>query len=261
MRFSLREFNYSGLAALVVCLLIWEVIARANPGFDAYFPPASRVFAALFNLIVSGLIIPDTLGTVMRYARAYLSAAGLAVTLGIILGYSRFIHSLFEVIIEFLRPMPSVATIPVAILFLGVGDPMKVAVATYGATWPILINTIDGVRNIDRTLIYTGRIFGFSSWRMLRKIALPAALPYIVTGLRVSLPIALIAITAAEMIAGGNGLGFFILDEQRAFKIADMYAGIVLVSFLGYLGNRLFLMLETKAMAWHKSLTAREVIV
>ena len=159
------------------------------------------------------------------------------------LGYFRFLHSLLATSIELLRPMPSVAIIPVAILLLGIGDGMIVSVTVYASVWPILINTIDGVRSVDPTLIDTGRTFGLSSWRILRQIILPAASPYIVTGLRIGLSIALILVTTAEMIAGSKGLGFFILDEERAMNSANMYAGIVVVALLGYTLNRLFLLL------------------
>lgn len=153
--------------------------------------------------------------------------------------------------------MPSVAIIPVAILFLGIGDLMVVVVTVYACIWPILINTIDGVRNIDRTLIDTGRTFGLSRWKILTNIALPSASPYIITGLRISLAIALILVTTSEMLVGGRGLGFFILDEERSLRTDNMYAGIILVAMLGYLLNRLFLFLESKAMAWHQGMTVR----
>ena len=248
----------SGLAALLVCLAAWEVLARANPAFETYFPPVSRVLVTLVRLIVSGEVVPDVVATLSRYARGFALAAAIAVTVGVILGSSRFLLSFFAVPIEFLRPMPSVATIPIAILLLGLGDSMKIAVATYGATWPILLNTIDGVLRIDPILLATGRTLGLRRAHILWKIALPAALPYIVTGLRISLPIALIAITATEMLAGSDGLGFFILDVQRAMKIPQMYAGIVLVSLIGYALNRLFLMAEARAMAWHRSAHLRD---
>jgi ABC-type nitrate/sulfonate/bicarbonate transport system permease component len=154
--------------------------------------------------------------------------------------------------------MPSVAIIPVAILLLGIGDGMIVAVTVYASTWPILINTIDGVRHIERTLIDTGRTFGLARRRILWQIVLPAAAPYIVTGLRVSLSIALILVTTAEMIAGNKGLGFFILDEERSLQSSNMYAGIILVAALGYVLNRLFVVLQEKAMKWRRGMVARE---
>jgi len=187
-----------------------------------------------------------------------LLAAVLAVLSGVVLGYFRFLNSLLATLIELLRPMPSVAIIPVAILLLGIGDGMIVSVTVYASLWPILINTIDGVRNIDHTLIDTGRTFGLSRWRILWQIILPGASPYIVTGLRIGLSIALILVTTAEMIAGSKGLGFFILDEERAMNSANMYSGIVVVALLGYALNRLFLWLESRAMKWRHGMMARQ---
>ncbi|MGH7488131.1 MAG: ABC transporter permease [bacterium] len=182
----------------------------------------------------------------------YVVAAIIAVTLGIVLGYFRFAHSLTAIVIEFLRPMPSVAIIPVAILLLGIGDSMILAVTVYATLWPILVNTIDGVRQIDRTLIDTGRTFGLSRGRILWQVVLPAASPYIVTGLRISLSIALILVTTAEMLAGSKGIGFFILDEERSMNNANVYAGVILVAILGYGLNRVFLVIEQKAMRWRR---------
>ncbi len=153
--------------------------------------------------------------------------------------------------------MPSVAIIPVAILMLGIGDSMIVAVTVYATVWPILINTIDGVRHIDSTLVDTGRTFGLSRWRILWQIILPGASPYVVTGLRIALSIALILVTTAEMVAGSKGLGFFILDEERSMNSSNMYAGIVIVAALGYALNRLFLSLESRMMRWRHGMAAR----
>src|SRR5439155_7953271 len=167
---------------------------------------------------------------------------------------------LLAMLIEFLRPMPSVAIIPVAILMLGIGDSMIVAVTVYATVWPILINCIDGVRHIESILIDTGRTFGLKRRQILWQIILPGASPYIVTGLRVGLSIALILVTTAEMIAGSKGLGFFILDEERSMNSAAMYAGIILVAGLGYALNRLFLGLEGKAMKWRRGMIAMETV-
>jgi ABC-type nitrate/sulfonate/bicarbonate transport system permease component len=242
---------------LFVLLLLWEFSARSSSLIHAYFPPISVIVISLFELIFSGELIGHALISLGRFLSGYLLSAVIAVVLGIFLGYFRFAYSLFEAVIEFLRPMPSVAIIPVAILFLGIGNPMIVAVTVYACTWPILINTIDGVRNIDYTLIDTGRTFGLGRWRILRTIALPAASPYVVTGLRISLPIALILVTTSEMVVGGSGLGFFILDEERSLKTSNMYAGIILVAALGFGLNRLFLLIESKIMSWHRGMTAR----
>ena len=252
-----KKFNWPGWLVFGAALLVWELGARGTPQLQLYFPPISQILAALAQAISSGAIAQHCVVTVGRFLQGYLLAAALAVTLGVVLGYFRFLHGLLATVIELLRPMPSVAIIPVAILLLGIGDAMIVAVTVYASLWPVLINTIDGVRYIDGTLIDTGRTFGLGRGRILWQIILPGASPYIVTGLRIGLSIALILVTTAEMIAGSKGLGFYILDEERGMNSANMYAGIVVVALLGYLLNRLFLILEAKAMHWRHGMMAR----
>jgi ABC-type nitrate/sulfonate/bicarbonate transport system permease component len=253
-----KKINWLGWLSFALLLGLWELGARVTPKLQLYFPPVSRILSALAQALAAGPITAHSLITLARFAEGYLLSAVLAVTLGAMLGYFRLLHSLLATLIEFLRPMPSVAIIPVAILLLGIGDGMIVSVTVYASVWPILINTIDGVRNIDGTLIDTGRTFGLSRWRILWQIILPGASPFIVTGLRIGLSIALILVTTAEMVAGSKGLGFFILDEERAMNSANMYAGIVLVALLGYSLNRLFLLFETRAMKWRHGMMARQ---
>ena len=253
-----RDFNRRGWLLFAVLLLLWEIGSRSSPKLQLYLPPVSQILITLGDLLRAGEIVKHLATTLARFVEGYIFSAALAVTLGVLLGYFRFAHSLVEIVIEFLRPMPSVAIIPVAVLMLGIGDAMIVAVTVYASTWPVLINTIDGVRRIERTLIDTGRTFGLSGRQTLWRVILPAASPTIVTGLRVSLSIALILVTTAEMVIGSRGLGFFILDQERSMNGAAMYAGIVLVALLGYALNRIFLMFESRAMRWSNAMSARE---
>ncbi|HXG52502.1 MAG TPA: ABC transporter permease [candidate division Zixibacteria bacterium] len=252
--------NWSGWLVFLAAVLAWEAAGRSRPELSFYVPPATEIASALAALVLSGEAAGHLAITLLRLAAGYLLAAVLAVSAGIVLGYFRWAHSLMEPVIEFLRPMPSVAIIPVAILALGIGDAMIVAVTVYASAWPILINTIDGVRNIDPTLIQTGRTFGLNRWRILSRIAVPAASPYVMTGLRISLAVALILVTTAEMLAGGKGLGFFILDEERSLRNANMYAGIAVTAALGYALNRGFALLEKRVMRWHHGAGAREAV-
>ena len=253
-----KNFNWLGWVTFGSLLLLWELGARATPKLQLYFPPVSQIVVALGQSLAFGPIAQHLLVTLSRFLQGYLLSAALAVTLGVILGYFRSLHSLLEMLIEFLRPMPSVAIIPVAILLLGIGDSMIVAVTVYACVWPILINTIDGVRHVERILIDTGRTFGLKRRHILWQIILPGASPYIVTGLRIGLSIALILVTTAEMVAGSKGLGFFILDEERAMNSANMYGGIVSIALLGYLLNRFFLTVEGRAMRWRRGMMARK---
>jgi ABC-type nitrate/sulfonate/bicarbonate transport system permease component len=255
-----QGFNWLGWLAFSFLLLIWELGSRLNPALQPYLPPVSRILSTLGEAVLSGQIVGHLMITLSRFLQGYLLAASMALILGTVLGYFRLAHSLFEAVIEFLRPMPSVAIIPVAVLLLGIGDAMIVAVTVYASLWPVLINTIDGVRHIERTLIDTGRTFGRNRRKILWQVVLPAAAPYIVTGLRISLSIALILVTTAEMVAGSKGLGFFILDEERSMNSSNMYAGVILVAVLGYLLNRLFLLCEAWAMNWRRGMLARESV-
>jgi ABC-type nitrate/sulfonate/bicarbonate transport system permease component len=255
---SSTQFNWPGWLAFAAILFFWEITSRAAPKLQLYVPAISQILWVLGQLLLSGAIARHLGVTLARFLEGYLFAATMAVSLGIVLGYFRSLHSWLEMLIEFLRPMPSVAIIPVAILILGIGDSMIVAVTVYASMWPILINTIDGVRRIESTLIDTGRTFGLSRGQILWQIILPGASSYIVTGLRIGLSIALILVTTAEMIAGSKGLGFFILDEERSMNSGNMYAGIILVAVLGYALNRGFLTLEAKAMKWQRGMIARE---
>jgi ABC-type nitrate/sulfonate/bicarbonate transport system permease component len=253
-----KKFNWLGWLVLGTLLLLWEYGARANPKLQFYIPPVSQIFAALGRLLTSGEFAGHSISTLSRFLQGYALAALIAVSSGIVLGYYRFAYGLAATVIEFLRPMPSVAIIPVAVLAFGIGDVMIVAVTVYASLWPILINTIDGVRHIEPMLIDTARTFGLKRRLILLQVILPAASPYIMTGLRISLSIALILVTTAEMIAGSRGLGFFILDQERSFNGSNMYAGIIVVAGLGYVLNRLFLALEGLALRWRRGMMARE---
>lgn len=254
----MKRFPWAGLAVLAACLLAWEAWALWRADLAAHFPPASQVLTALAGMLASGELSGHIAATMRRFAEGYALAAVLAVSAGVCLGLWRRLYNAFEPLIELLRPMPSPATIPIAILFLGIGDEMKVAVTAYACAWPILLNTIDGVRSVDRVLFATAATFRLSPWARFWKVVLPAAAPQIVTGLRVSLAIALILVTTAEMVVSNDGLGYYVLDSQRTFRMPQMYAAVVALGIIGYALNRLFLAVDAWAMAWHKGYTRRE---
>jgi NitT/TauT family transport system permease protein/sulfonate transport system permease protein len=174
----------------------------------------------------------------------------IAVPLGLLMGSIPMVYRLLEPATELIRPIPSSAYIPVAILFLGIDNEMKVFVILVACLFPILLNTYGGVRGIDPVLIDTGRTFGLSRAKALWQIVLPAALPNILTGMRISLGIALIVAVVAEMIAGNSGIGYFILDMQRIFRVPEMFAGIFTLGVLGFAINFIFLKIEGRLLHW-----------
>ncbi len=152
---------------------------------------------------------------------------------------------------EFVRAVPPPALIPPFLVVLGLGSQMKVALIAVGVVWPILLNTIDGVRTVDPVLVDTGRAFCTRRVRRLAFIVLPSAAPRIFAGLRVSLSLALILMVISEMVAATGGIGFTILQAERGFAITEMWAGIVLLGVLGYVLNTL-LLAERRLLAWHR---------
>lgn len=253
-----RNSKIWGFIVVFIILVFWEILSRSEVIYSLYFPPITKILATFFTLITSWDFLTHISSSLYRMIIGYSIAAILAISLGIVMGSWKFLLNLFEPIIEFLRPIPSVAIIPIAILFLGIGDPMKIFVVIYASMWSVLINTIDGIRSVDPIQIETGKVFGLKKWEIIRKIKIPNASPFIVSGLRVSLAIALILTITAEMVGGINGLGYFILYSQRSFMIPEMFAGIITIAIIGYLLNRLFLYFDNKFMKWHKELTKQK---
>jgi ABC-type nitrate/sulfonate/bicarbonate transport system permease component len=247
-----------GFLLVGLLLILWEVTARTAMLTTVGFPPFSRVCEALWALTASGKIVNLLLPSVERLIIGYAIAVAVGVAAGIAMGYFRGVYNLFEPLTEMLRPIPSPAYIPIAILFLGLGNEMKIFVIAFASCFPILLNTYSGVHGVDLIQINTARTFGFSSAATLLKVIIPSALPQICTGMRISLAIALIMVVISEMVASVDGIGFFILNSQRGFRIPDMYAGVILLGALGYALNAMFVRVERYALRWHHDAHRRE---
>lgn len=249
------ELEMSGVLLLVGLLLIWEWLSRTGLVYTVYMPPVSQILLTLADLVVSGELPSALAVSLARGAAGYGLAVLLAVPLGVVIGYYRRVFHLLEPLIEILRPMPPPAIIPMAILFLGIGNEMKVFMIAFACFFPILVNTAHGVHSVEPVLLATARTFDLSDGQTLRAVVVPAAAPAIAAGLRISLAIALILVVIAEMVAGNNGIGFLILDAQRAFRVSEMYAGIFALALVGYALNRLFVWAESRLLGWHQAMT------
>ena len=241
----------SGVLFLLGLAAAWEAVAQAQLTNPLVVPPLSRILGVFGELVASGQIPLQILASLKRAALGYLLAAAVFIPLGILMGLSPRLYRLLEVIVEMLRPVPPPVVIPVAMLFFGLENQMKIFVIFFSCAWPILLNTLDGVRNIDAVLSQTARTFGLSRWRTVWRVVLPAASPQIFTGLRVSLPITLILVVISEMVGSTDGIGYFILDSQRRFRVSQMYAGMLALAILGYLLNQLFNLLHRWMLPWH----------
>ena len=250
--------RWSGFGFLLLLVLVWEAAGRYGWIHKLFFPPATKILASFFQIVASGEVLDHVGVSLWRAGLGYGLAALVAITLGVLMGYWRVAYESLEVVVELLRAVPPPAIIPVAIVFLGIGDQMKVFIILFSCAFPILVNTMDGVRSVDPVLVRTARTFGLRQGALLWKVVLPAASPFIMTGLRIALAIALILVVISEMVGATSGIGYFILDSQRSFRIPQMYAGMLVLALLGYTLNRGFLLADARLMAWHKGLTARQ---
>lgn len=233
--------------------VVAEVLVRAALLDPVYFPPPTTVLHTL-GIMAASVSFWQTVGATLGAMFAgFCLAIAIAIPVGTVMGQSPRLRLLLEPIVDSLRPMPSAAVIPVAILLLGLGDTMKTGVVIFGSLWPPILSTMDGIRGVDPVLIDTGRLLGLRGGTLLRRVVLPAAMPSVLTGVRISLGIALILTVTTEMIAGSRGLGYFILDAQRSFAFPEMFAGIVALGVLGYVLTVGFSHLERRILFWHSS--------
>ena len=247
----IRESKLNGVLFLLALLVVWELIAQAELVNPLIVPPLSKIFISFWSLVSSGQIPLQILVSTKRAAVGYLLAAIVFIPLGVLMGLFDRVHRALEVVLEMVRPIPPPVIIPVAMLFFGLEDEMKVFVIFFSCAWPILLNTLDGVRGVDRVLLNTARTFGLSQGKIIRQVILPVCSPQIMTGLRVSLPITLILVVISEMVGSTDGIGYFILDSQRRFRVSQMYAGMLSLAILGYVLNQLFNFLHRLLLPWH----------
>jgi ABC-type nitrate/sulfonate/bicarbonate transport system permease component len=253
-----RSSKFNGLLFMLGLAILWELIGQAQLVNPLIVPPLSKILRVFAEVSWSGQIPLQVIASMKRAALGYLLAAAVFIPLGIFMGLSRSIYRLLEVVVEMLRPVPPPVVIPVAMLFFGLEDEMKIFVIFFSCAWPILLNTIDGVRNLDPVLLNTAKTFGLSRARIIWQVILPACSPQIVTGLRVSLPIMLILVVISEMVGSTDGIGYFILDSQRRFRVPQMYAGMLALAILGYALNQVFNWVGRLLLPWHGAMKRGE---
>jgi ABC-type nitrate/sulfonate/bicarbonate transport system permease component len=250
--------RWLGVAFIVALLVLWEIVAASGVMPAMSFPRMSSILDTWWGLMVSGELPGELVPSLWRMFAGYVIGVVLGVVLGLLMGYVRFFYNLLEPITEVLRPIPSPAYLPIVILFLGIDDEMKIFMIAFASLFPVLLNTYSGVRSVDPVQLQTARTFGVTGRKLLWQIVLPAAAPYIFTGMRVSLALALIVMVISEMVAASSGIGYFILSAQRGFKIREMFAGVLTLAALGYILNRAFLAIENRVLAWHYGYTQQQ---
>lgn len=237
-----RVFPY--LAAMLAVVLVWKfVVVLTNPS-PAVLPSPERTARTLYELFASGTIFRDIGASLGRVLTAWVLAAAVAIPLGLLQGTRPALARLMEPLVELFRPISPLAWIPMAILWFGIGEAGKVFIIFIATFFPILLNTVAGVKAVDPVLVRAGRVLGCNSdARLFWQVILPAAMPAILVGLRISFGIGWAAIIAAELVAANKGLGYLIANGMEILRSDQVLAGMVIIALLGILIDTAFRML------------------
>lgn len=239
-----------GLTLIAVFLGSWELAPRLGWVEPAFLPSFSDVIRSAIALAKQGQLAVHVTESLTRSLLGFGLAIVLGVPLGLVIGWFRSVSNAIHPLLELFRCTPALALLPVFILLLGIGESSKIALVLYSCSWPILLNTISAVRNVDPLLVKSARTLGLNTRMILWKVILPAAVPTIFVGFRLAGAISLVALVAAEMLGAKAGLGYLIQYSQYNFQIPEMYAGIVGIALLGLIFTQTLAAIERKFTAW-----------
>lgn len=247
-RWLRRVFDRS--AVILLLLAVWEIAPRIGLVESAFLPPLSEVLAAGFDLLANGQLAEHLSASLSRSLTGFALAVLYSIPLGFAIGWYRRVADVVNPLIEVLRNTAALALLPVFILFLGIGETSKIALIVYSCSWPILLNTISGVQNVDPLLIKSARTMGVTPLQLFVKVILPASVPTIFVGIRLAGAVSVLVLVAAEMIGAKAGLGYLIIYAQYNFQIPQMFVGIIAITLLGLAFNYALVLLEQRFTSW-----------
>lgn len=245
-----------GAIGFLALFVIAELVSRSGIVDQAFLPPTSLVLLRVGELLVDPSFLAQVGATMTAWAIGLAICIAVSVTIGVLLGSSRAAYSGSRAVIEFLRPIPSVALIPLAMLVLGNDAEMKIALIVFSTSWPVLFNTIYGMHDVDPIAKLTAKSFGRGRLSTLLTVSLPSAAPFIFTGIRIAASVALIVAISAELLAGASdGLGRWMLDASATGNRPDLvYAATIIAGILGLVINAVLQVVERRFLGWQPAL-------
>jgi NitT/TauT family transport system permease protein len=253
LRTKRRRFNRKWVTswiAVAVLLAAWQVIPLTGIVDHTFLPPLNQVLQAWWKLAASGELWTDTQVSLQRSLTGFGIALAVGIPIGLLIGWYPLAAELLSPVFAIFLNTAAIALLPVFTLILGIGETSKVSIIVYASVWPVLYNTISGVRNVDPLLIKSARSLGVTHLRLFQKVILPASVPTIFTGVRLAGAASILVLITTEMVGAKAGLGYLILNSQFNFQIPQMYAGILTVSAVGVAFNYLLLTLERRFSTW-----------
>jgi sulfonate transport system permease protein len=253
-----RRGGVIGLVLPLLLLALWEAISRFGIAPRNLLPPPSAVAKALGDLWLAGELWGHIEITLARVALGFLFGTAAATVLGAITGYSALWRRLLDPLLQALRSIPSIAWVPLFVLWLGIFEASKVTLIAVGAFFPVYLNTMAGIQQVDRKLVEVARIHGYRGAALVGRVLLPAMLPAYVTGLRGGLGLAWMFVVAAEFMGASEGLGFLLIDGQQTGRPAHIIAAILLFAIFGKLSDLLLAAVSRRFVAWQDSFESAE---
>jgi sulfonate transport system permease protein len=235
---------------LIAFLAIWQVSSSAGWVNAAVLPPVDTIVSALWNGLAGGTLLGDIAISLQRAGLAFAAAVAVAIPLGLFMGQVRAVETALDPILQVFRQTSALALYPVFILLLGLGEASKVFVIFWATLFPLLLNTISGVKQVDPKLLEMARVYGATRLTAFRRVVLPGAVPSIFVGLRLSATTALLLLIASEMIGANKGIGFQVMNAQYNFQIPLMFAAIVILAGLGLIANQALVSLQRRLCRW-----------
>lgn len=239
------------LLPVPLLILAWELLARSGYLNPALFPSPWATLLAAREMVVSGDILLDILATSGRAVAGFLLGSALGILIGTLTARVRGLDESLGQIVQLLRPIPPIAIVPLAVVWLGLGEMSKLAIVAWGVFFPVWVNTYVGVKGIDKAIVWAARSLGADTRRLLLRVVLPAALRHIVAGMRVAVAISLICVVVSEMIGASVGLGFRLNTSYLVFRVDRMLVSLVALGILGFTADRLFVRAVSLLMPWY----------
>lgn len=238
------------IASPLFLLALWEVLSRTGMMDIRFFPPPTAIAQTFITMLTSGEMVNHIGISLYRIFAGFLAGVIPGVIIGLLMGLYSPIRHFVSPIVMALMPIPTLALLPIIIILFGIGDVSKVVTIAGSVFFPVVINTAAGVLNIDGIYLDVAKNYGVNRWNFFFTIALPGALPVMLEGIQMGQAIALLTIVAAEMMGATSGIGYLIWTSYKAFLLQEMYVGLILISFFGYLFSLLLRGLQKKLLPW-----------